>query len=229
MRSIFASVGLALALVGFAAPQASATPITYEFSGTGSGTIGGTSFTGALLVFTGTADTANVQSFSFMGDTFYAVGLDSLTVSIAGIGTATLTQPAEVFGIPQAFVDPDGEIPAIPLVILGRIDNPPDLTSFTGIANAGSNALAGYDLTTSIGPVGDSGVGGVGFFPACGLPGNDPCLATSMGALIFTGDNERGDGRFRATVAQVPEPSLLLLVGGGAVVLVRRSRRSVRA
>jgi len=37
MRSIFASAGLALALVGFAAQQANASPITYEFSGTGSG------------------------------------------------------------------------------------------------------------------------------------------------------------------------------------------------
>ena len=59
MRSIFASAGLALALVGFAAQQANASPITYEFSGTGSGAIGGTSFTDALVVFTGTADTAN--------------------------------------------------------------------------------------------------------------------------------------------------------------------------
>ena len=116
-----------------------------------------------------------------------------------------------------------------PLVILGRIDNPPDLTSFTGIASAGSNGLASYDLTTSIGPIGDIGFGGVGFFPECGIPGNDSCLATSMGTLIFTTNIERGDGQFAATVEEVPEPSLLLLMGGGVAALVRRSRRSGRA
>jgi hypothetical protein len=95
-------------------------PDTYKFSGTGSGAIGGTSFTDALVVFTGTADTANVVPFVFFGATFYAIGLDSLTVNIAGIGTATITDPTEIFDIPLAIDDPDGEIPPVPVVILGR-------------------------------------------------------------------------------------------------------------
>ena len=226
MRSIFASIGLALALV-FVAQQANATPITYEFSGTASGAIGGTSFTDALVVFTGTADTADVVSLSFLGDTFYAVALDGLTVNIAGFGTATITDATEVFGIPQPFIDPEGEIPAIPLVILGRIDNPPDLDSFTGIASAGSNGLAGYDLTTSIGPIGD--IGGVGGFNNCGTPGNDPCLSTSLGALSFTTSIlEQSGGQFTATLQNVPEPSTLLLMSGGVLAFVRRSRRGGR-
>ena len=227
MRSIFASVGLTLALVGFTAQQANASPITYEFSGTGSGAIGGTSFADALVVFTGTADTDDVVTLSFMGFTFYAVALDGLAVNIAGIGPATMTDPAEVFGFPQAIIDPDGEIPPLPGLVLGRIDNPPDLFGFTGMAAVFSNSLDGYDLKTSIGPI--TGIGGVGFIEDCGTLGHDPCLGTSLGALSFTTNilTERG-GTFTATLQAVPEPSTLLLMSGGLVALVRRTRRGRR-
>jgi PEP-CTERM motif len=224
MRSVFASAGLAIALVGFAS-SVDATPITYEFSGTGSGAIGGTSFTNALVVYNGTADTANVETLLFMGFTFYAVALDGLKVNIAGVGTATILDPAEVFDFPQAIIDPDGEIPPLPGLILGRIDNPPDLGGFTGMAALFSNSLAGYDLKTSFGPIG--GIGGVGFIEACGTPGHDPCLATSRGALSFT-TNIVSEGTFAATVHPVPEPTTLLLMGGGLTALVRRSRRHGR-
>ena len=227
MRSILASAALALTLVGFVAP-ADAAPITYEFTGIGTGSIGGTAFTDAAVVFTGTADTANVELiFGFI----YAIPLDTLTVNIAGVGTATLTEPAGVFGIPIAVpddVDEDDEFPDFPFVLLGRLDDPPEVDGFTGIAATASNALAGYDLTTAIGPV--AGLGGVGFNEDC-APGPDPCLATSKGILSFTHNilgDERG-GTFTATLQEeVPEPATLLLMGGGLAAFVRRSRRGAR-
>jgi hypothetical protein len=229
MRSVVASALVALSVAVFAA-QANAAPIKYEFRGVNSGSIGGTSFTDALVVYTGTADTANIVSGEpFPGLFVYALALDGLTVNIAGIGTATVTDPTMVFGIPVALddtQDPDNELPPFPLVILGRIDNPPALDSFTGMAATGSNALGGYQLDAAIGPI--VGVGGVGFINQCGQPGHDACIGTSMGALSFVSNilDERG-GTFTA-IRPAPEPGTLALMGAGVAAFVRRSRRGRR-
>jgi hypothetical protein len=224
MRPLFVSFGLAVALVASAA-QANAAPITYEFSGTASGAIGGTSFTDALVVFTGVADTDDVTSLLVSGFTFYAVPLDHLTVDIAGIGTATITVATEIFDIPLGIDDPSGQIPALPGLILGRVDNPPDLDSFTGMAGVFSDSLSGYDLTTSTGPVG--GFGGVGFIEDCGTSGIDPCIQTSLGALSLTTNIfTEGGGTFEATVQAVPEPSTLLLMGAGLLATRLRRRKA---
>jgi hypothetical protein len=228
MRAIVASVALALTLVASAA-QVDAAPITYEFSGIGSGAIGGQSFTDALVVYSGTADTDDVVTLTLMGATFYTVGLDNLTVTIDGIGTATVKDLTKIVSIPQALQTP--ELPPFPLVFLARIDDPSDVTDMDkGIFMAASfsDALAGYDLKTSFGPI---DVGGVGFIEDCG-PGEDElCIETSLGFLSFTHNLEnREGGAFGATVEDVPvpEPATLLLMGGGLAAFVRRSRRGRR-
>ena len=113
----------------------------------------------------------------------YAIPLDTLTVNIAGVGTATLTEPAALFGVPFTIpdeMDDEDEFPAFPFVLLGRLDDPPALEGFTGMGATASDALAGYDLTTAIGPV--AGRGGVGFNEDCGrerrsVPGDvDGCF-----------------------------------------------------
>ena len=226
MRSLFAGVVLALTLIASTAQHANAGLITYEFSGIGSGKIGATSFTDALVVFTGTAQTGAVQEIhpdeAPPDLEVWVVALDSLVVNIEGVGSATLTEPAELFGVPQAILDAD-DLPPLPLVILGRIDHPPALGSFTGMAGVGSNALAGYNLKTSIGPVSD--FGGVGFIEHCSEDFHDPCLATSLGLLSFTTNIEaEGGGSFTATQA-VPEPASLALVGASLAAFARRRAR----
>ena len=59
-----------MALIGFAA-IVEAGPITYVESGIASGTIGGSTFTNALVQVTAIGDTANVVSGTDQGITFY--------------------------------------------------------------------------------------------------------------------------------------------------------------
>src|SRR5262245_66578491 len=88
-------LGTAMLLIGAAAP-AYAAPIVYTQSGIASGTIGGTAFTNALVVFTMTADTNNVVANEEFEDDgvivpagIFFVNVRSLTtVNIAGFAPA---------------------------------------------------------------------------------------------------------------------------------------------
>jgi hypothetical protein len=76
-------------LVAAYAGSASATPITYVFAGTASGTVGESSFSGALLTVTATGDTNDVTFDSVNGT--YKDSKLSTTITISGIGTMTVT------------------------------------------------------------------------------------------------------------------------------------------
>jgi PEP-CTERM motif-containing protein len=194
-----------------------AAPITYEISGVASGTIGASTFTDALIELTGTGDTANVTSL--LGGEVFGNPFNSFTVTIGGVGTATITDPSEIWAVPTS-----GPF-SVPAVVMGRIDSPPALDSITGLGVVASNALAGYEGNTGIGPITDAG--GIGF-PACSGPMEDPCVHTTLGLLSFT-ENLSTTPTGQATfVATVPEPATLFLVVSGAAALVGRWRLRTR-
>ena len=95
-------------------------------------------------------------------ETIYALPSSLTTVDIAGLGTVNVIDATGIYGFPgfRFAVEPGEELLLLPAVIIGTLDSPPSLDSFTGVAGIGSPALSGYDFTTSFGPiVGDGGVG----------------------------------------------------------------------
>jgi hypothetical protein len=78
---------LALILVATSSAGALAVPITFEITGTATGSLGGAPFTDAAFTLTGNADTDDV---SFVGFGFQVVNSSS-SVTIAGLGTGVFS------------------------------------------------------------------------------------------------------------------------------------------
>jgi hypothetical protein len=219
--SACALAALAVTTVAFAS-SAQATPIHYELTGTASGRIGNKQFTDASIDLVAAGDTTTVQTLTGMGFTFYANPFSTFTITIGGIGTATITDISELFTVPQ----PVPGFTTVPGVIFARTDNPPDLSGITGIGFNVSNVLAGYTGGTTIGPL--TAQGTFGFIQGCSTPNHDPCIHTTLGLLSFASNpNNPQDVTTQTTftATTVPEPATLFLLGTGAAALVGRRRK----
>jgi hypothetical protein len=125
-------LGISATLFG---ANASAAPITFIHTGSGSGSIGGTPFGNSSFTITGLGDTANRQSFS----NGYFIDHDSVMIDIQGVGTLNLVTGT------RTFFNDDGNTPGFSRAGSAGADlfNGPSTT-----------LLDGWDMLSSIGPFG---------------------------------------------------------------------------
>lgn len=184
-----------------------AAPITYTLASNGTGTFGGTAFTNALVTVKLTGNTSAVTT---EGPGLFNPG--TATVTVAGLGTATLTDTIGIFATFN-----DLTLFGSPAVVILDLSNPSDPASGTGILGQIGAELMGYNLQTAFGP--DTGSGG----PFSGSKVT-PHFATTGGDLTWAIGQSLGSSTFTAAIS-TPEPETLLILGAGLILLAARVRR----
>lgn len=186
--------------------SANAVPIQFIFTGTGSGTLDGTAFSGASFTLTQFGDTDNIHGCDGAGDCS-VIGADSAQVTIAGLGTFNFTSSSETF-----FNRDVG--------VVGFTYRSPSI--FPGIVGVGADLYnlsmaPPYDLVSSIGPISTTGTL---------LQWAFQDVYTDGGVLVFN-DAPDTQATFQAIVGAVPEPETwgMLLAGLGVIGTAVRRRR----
>lgn len=188
----------------FGAAAAHAVPITYTVAATGTGSLGASSFTNALVTITLTADTSTVTHP--FGVTFNNSG--PATVDVAGIGTATLTDNFIVFDNQAG--GPGG------IGAAGIEDN----TIFLNLLDTANAAFASYDLKSAIGPITGTALFNAGnLFPT----NRGDFTLTSVGDSTFTATiNGQGGAQAAPTLSEWAMIGLGLLLAAVGVWQLRR-------
>lgn len=139
-----------------------ALPFTATFQGTGSGTIGLSSFASAPFTITAIGNTVNRRT---VASDVLDIPMDQATIDIAGIGHATFLIPTRVFR--TSFGGSIGGAVGFSRDSGGQLD----------ILNVIEPGLQTWDMTTSIGPI---------FESSPGATNQANMLSTSLGQLDFT-------------------------------------------
>jgi hypothetical protein len=180
---------------------ACAETITYTETAMATGTLGGQSFTNALVTLTATGDTSDVD---MVGAPVSASIFLPVELNIAGIGSAEFTDTTSVV----SNIGGGG--------VVGFSDNTPPPNNplgFSILSDVSSTFKNFYDLQSAIGPVDGFAVVNSGV-----------AISTDAGTLVFTSAE---DATFQAvlTPAATPEPSSLMLLGTGVLGLVSMRHR----
>ena len=185
---IVAVATLAMLACG-ASERANASFIDYTESVTGSGSLGTTNFTNAVITISGTGNTDDL--FSPRSGVF-SIALTG-RVSISGVGNATITDSFVVF-VNQT----------------NRIAGFADNTVQRDTLNYTNNAFQIYGLTTAIGPIS----GPVNFYDQ---GGQNP-VSTTLGSFRISSVSSDATFTATVQPSAVPEPSTLALLGMASLV-----------
>lgn len=188
--------------------QVQASNMIYTMSGgTFSGSLNGVSFTSATYSITATADPANVQTGTFMGQPLYSL-LATPSITINGFAPATLTASDwKVMSLDLNNISAGESV-----VIFGQLlANTPD---FELTFPNGSGLYNNFSTPATYNSQGDFAVGS-----------GSNSLATSAGALLVTANSGTGTGVGVFTVVAVPEPSTYALTAIATGVMTYLARR----
>lgn len=198
MRVRIIAAILALSFAGIA----SATPIKFTYTGTGSGALAGTAFSDAAFTITSLGDTDDRQSFS--GG--FSIDHISATIDISGVGTFAFITAT------RTFINNS-------IGVLGLSRASPGIGDLYDGPYNGALLGTSWDMLSDLGPVAG---------PFNLIQWSTYAVDTSGGVLALA--DLLGPGTFTATLmTDVPEPTTLWLMLAGMCGIALMMRRPIKS